>query len=202
MGSGGRPSACGGMPTGDAPAVGPALRYRSNIVRLQCEPARWPRSLAFRGAKPRRSSNAGDRGLRTHGPAGNVALRKVGSPRKRRIGGIKGGCYFWPSRGIAATTRLTTVLIAAAFLSSVFTLARPMPRKTRSREPASTKSITSSILAVDSRIHLSDFGLTTSTSRLRIERSIRHALGFRFGLAISSRAGLTFCVTAEACSVS
>ena len=89
MGSSGRPAACGGMPTGDAPAVGSALRYRSNIVRLQCEPARWPRSLAFRGAKPRRSSSAGDRGLRTHGPAGNVALRKVGSPRKRRIGGIK-----------------------------------------------------------------------------------------------------------------
>ena len=58
-------------------------------------------------------------------------------------GGIKGGCYFWPSRGIAATTRLTTVLIAAAFFSSVFTLALPMPRKTSSREVASTKSIMS-----------------------------------------------------------
>ena len=31
-------------------------------------------------------------------------------------------------------------------------------------EPASTKSITSRILAVDSRIHLSDFGLTTHKS--------------------------------------
>ena len=202
MGSGGRPAACGGMPTGDAPAVGSALRYRSYIVRLQCEPARWPRSLAFRGAKPRRSSSAGDRGLRNRGPAGNVALRKVCSPRKVGRGGIKGGGYFGPSRGIAATTPLTTVLIAAAFLSSLFTLARPMPGKTSSREPASTKSITSSILAVDSRIHLSDFGLTTSTSRLRIERPMRHALWFRFGLVSSSRAGLTFCVAAEARSVS
>ena len=189
MGGGGRPSACSGMPTGDATGVGSALRNRSNVVRLQCEPARRPCPLTFGAAHPRRSSSAGDRGLRTCGPAGDVALRKVGSPRKRRIGGIKGGCYFWPSRGIAATTRLTTVLIAAAFLSSIFTLARPMPRKTSSREPASTKSITSSILAVDSRIHRSDFGITTSASRLRIERSSRHALGFRFGLAISSRAG-------------
>ena len=34
MGSGGRAAACGGMPTGDATAVGSALRNRSNVVRL------------------------------------------------------------------------------------------------------------------------------------------------------------------------
>jgi hypothetical protein len=110
MGSGSRAAACRGMPNGDAPAVGSALRYRSNIVRLQCEPARWPRSLAFRGAKPRRSSSAGNRGLRTHGPAGNVVLRKVGSPRKGGIGDMKE--LSLPVSAISSRAGLTFCVIA------------------------------------------------------------------------------------------
>ena len=75
---------------GDATAAGPALRHGSHIVRLQCEPARRTGAPAFRTAKQPRSSSPSDRGLRNCRPAGNVALRKVRSPRRGEIGGVKG----------------------------------------------------------------------------------------------------------------
>ena len=81
------------------------------------------------------------------GPAGDVGLRKIrwaAKERRWRHERALFGCsYLAPSRGIAATTRVTTLLIASVFFSSVFTLALPMPRNATCREVASTKSIMS-----------------------------------------------------------